>query len=236
MKPGDAYITNDPWMGTGRLNDFVIASRPLPGAAGWVALFSAPAISWTSAASASARSATDVFMEGLYIPMWTGLDKGKANKTLMAMIPEHAAAGRHRGRRLLAGRCNDVGARRLFIFVRHRHAGPARRARGRPVARGGAGRDRQAARGTWHNAMTVRRLRRAGDTRSHAPPFSRAASTWTTPGCRAVSSRGIDVPACLYNRLHRVRPGLRRGEGPHSQQRGFARAAGAFFRHPRAAS
>ena len=26
MKPGDAYITNDPWMGTGHLNDFVVVT------------------------------------------------------------------------------------------------------------------------------------------------------------------------------------------------------------------
>ena len=26
MKPGDAYITNDPWMGTGHLNDIVIVT------------------------------------------------------------------------------------------------------------------------------------------------------------------------------------------------------------------
>ena len=26
MQPGDAYITNDPWMGTGHLNDFVITT------------------------------------------------------------------------------------------------------------------------------------------------------------------------------------------------------------------
>jgi N-methylhydantoinase B len=26
MKAGDAYITNDPWMGTGHLNDFVITT------------------------------------------------------------------------------------------------------------------------------------------------------------------------------------------------------------------
>ena len=26
MKPGDAYLTNDPWMGTGHLNDFVITT------------------------------------------------------------------------------------------------------------------------------------------------------------------------------------------------------------------
>src|SRR5258705_3678049 len=26
MKPGDAYITNDPWMGTGHLNDFVVTT------------------------------------------------------------------------------------------------------------------------------------------------------------------------------------------------------------------
>ena len=55
MKAGDAYITNDPWMGTGHLNDFVITT-PASATASWWRCSPAPAISWTSAASASART------------------------------------------------------------------------------------------------------------------------------------------------------------------------------------
>ena len=55
MKPGDVYITNDPWMGTGHLNDFVVTT-PCFTTASWSRCSPAPAISWTSAASASART------------------------------------------------------------------------------------------------------------------------------------------------------------------------------------
>ena len=55
MKEGDAYITNDPWMGTGHLNDFVITT-PCFHNGKPVGLFPAPAISWTSAASVSGRT------------------------------------------------------------------------------------------------------------------------------------------------------------------------------------
>jgi N-methylhydantoinase B/oxoprolinase/acetone carboxylase alpha subunit len=40
MKPGDAYLTNDPWMGTGHLNDFVITTPAFNSKGELVALFS----------------------------------------------------------------------------------------------------------------------------------------------------------------------------------------------------
>src|SRR6201988_3958261 len=40
MKPGDAYITNDPWMGTGHLNDFVVTTPAFNRKGELVALFS----------------------------------------------------------------------------------------------------------------------------------------------------------------------------------------------------
>ena len=86
MKPGDAYITNDPWMGTGHLNDFVITTPAFNGTASSVALFSCTSHLMDIGGIGFGPDATDVFMEGLYIPMLKLIDQGVVNETLMAMI------------------------------------------------------------------------------------------------------------------------------------------------------
>ena len=66
MKPGDAYITNDPWMGTGHLNDFVVTT-PCFKDGKLVALFSCTSHLMDIGGIGFGPDATDVFMEGLYI-------------------------------------------------------------------------------------------------------------------------------------------------------------------------
>ena len=104
MKPGDVYITNDPWMGTGHLHDFVVTT-PLPGRQAGRRCSPAPATSWTSAASASGRTRRDVFEEGLYIPMLKLIDRGEVERDADGDDPrQRALPDRGRGRRLLARR------------------------------------------------------------------------------------------------------------------------------------
>ena len=86
MKPGDAYITNDPWMGTGHLNDFVITTPAFNKKGQLVALFSCTSHLMDIGGIGFGPDATDVFMEGLYIPMLKLIDQGTVNETLMAMI------------------------------------------------------------------------------------------------------------------------------------------------------
>ena len=85
MKHGDAYITNDPWMGTGHLNDFVVTT-PCFRDGKPVALFSCTSHLMDIGGIGFGPDATDVFMEGLYIPMLKLIDQGVVNETLMAMI------------------------------------------------------------------------------------------------------------------------------------------------------
>src|SRR5229473_2944527 len=85
MKEGDAYITNDPWMGTGHLNDFVVTT-PCFKDGRLVALFSCTSHLMDIGGIGFGPDATDVFMEGLYIPMLKLIDQGVVNETLMAMI------------------------------------------------------------------------------------------------------------------------------------------------------
>ena len=85
MKPGDAYITNDPWMGTGHLNDFVITTPAFHNGR-LVGLLSCTSHLMDIGGIGFGPDATDVFMEGLYIPMLKLIDQGVVNETLMAMI------------------------------------------------------------------------------------------------------------------------------------------------------
>src|SRR5712675_3537763 len=118
MKPGDAYITNDPWMGTGHLNDFVITTPAFNRKGQLVALFSCTSHLMDIGGIGFGPDATDVFMEGLYIPMLKLIDQGVVNETLMAMIRSNTRLpiDTEGDTYSLAG-CNDVGCQRLVEMM-----------------------------------------------------------------------------------------------------------------------
>ena len=118
MKQGDAYITNDPWMGTGHLNDFVVTT-PCFKDGRLVALFSCTSHLMDIGGIGFGPDATDVFMEGLYIPMLKLVDQGTVNETLMAMIRTNTRLpiDTEGDTYSLAG-CNDVGCQRLVEMMK----------------------------------------------------------------------------------------------------------------------
>jgi N-methylhydantoinase B len=158
MKPGDAYITNDPWMGTGHLNDFVITTPAFHNGK-LVGLLSCTSHLMDIGGIGFGPDATDVFMEGLYIPMLKLIDQGTVNETLMAMIRANTRLPIDtEGDTYSLAACNDVGAKRLaemmeefgiesldvladHICERSREAVMAEIAK--------------LPKGTWHNEMTV---------------------------------------------------------------------------------
>jgi N-methylhydantoinase B len=159
MKPGDAYITNDPWMGTGHLNDFVITTPAFNKKGELVGLFSCTSHLMDIGGIGFGPDATDVFMEGLYIPMLKLIDQGNVNETLMAMIRANTRLPIDtEGDTYSLAACNDVGAKRLaemmdefgidqldvladHICDRSREAVLAEIAK--------------LPKGTWHNEMTI---------------------------------------------------------------------------------
>ncbi|AAW60006.1 N-methylhydantoinase B [Gluconobacter oxydans 621H] len=113
MKEGDAYITNDPWMGTGHLNDFVITT-PAFHKGRLVGLFSCTSHLMDIGGLGNGPEATDVFMEGLSIPMLKLIDQGQVNETLMAMIRANTRLPVDtEGDTYSLAACNDVGVRAL---------------------------------------------------------------------------------------------------------------------------
>jgi N-methylhydantoinase B len=71
MREGDIYITNDPWMGTGHLNDFVLTT-PCFKDGRLVALFSCTSHITDIGGIGTGPDGTDVHMEGIFIPTTAG--------------------------------------------------------------------------------------------------------------------------------------------------------------------
>jgi N-methylhydantoinase B len=116
-KPGDAWITNDPWMGTGHLNDFVITT-PCFHRGKLVGLFSCTSHLMDIGGIGFGPDGTDVFMEGLYIPFLKILEEGRVNETLMAIIRANTRLPVDTvGDVYSLTACNDVGCARLVEMM-----------------------------------------------------------------------------------------------------------------------
>ena len=68
MKPGDSYITNDPWKGTGHLFDLTVVTPTFHGGR-LVALFACTAHVADIGGNGPDPHSRDVFAEGLFIPI-----------------------------------------------------------------------------------------------------------------------------------------------------------------------
>jgi N-methylhydantoinase B len=196
MQAGDAFLTNDPWMGTGHLNDFVVVTPCFKDGKA-VALFCCTSHVMDIGGLGFGPDATDVFMEGLYIPMLRLFERGVANETLMAMIGSNTRQPLEtEGDTYALAACNDVGSARLLdmmvefeldsldglaehILTHSREAVLAE--------------VRKLPQGTWHNTMTV-------DGYDSPIRLSAALTVSATgihvdyDGTSAQSSHGINVP------------------------------------------
>jgi N-methylhydantoinase B len=113
MHPGDHYITNDPWLGTGHLHDLTVVS-PAFHQGKIVGLFANTAHVIDIGGLGMGPEGRSVFEEGMYIPIVRCFDQGRPNETFFDFV--------RAGSRLpieLEGdiyslcACNDAGARRL---------------------------------------------------------------------------------------------------------------------------
>jgi N-methylhydantoinase B len=117
MADGDIYITNDPWKGTGHTNDFVVTT-PVFRRGRLVALFSCTSHLMDIGGIGFGPDATDVYMEGLFIPMLKLAERGTMNETLMAMIRANTRLPVDTvGDVYSLAACNDIGAKRLLEMM-----------------------------------------------------------------------------------------------------------------------
>ncbi len=117
MNEGDIFITNDPWMGTGHLNDFVLTT-PCFKNNKIVGLFSCTSHLTDIGGLGVGPDATDIHMEGLYIPMLKLADRGVMNETLLKLVSQNTRQPvETEGDVYSLAACNDIGCKRLVEMM-----------------------------------------------------------------------------------------------------------------------
>ena len=113
LRPGDVLLTNDPWLATGHLNDFTVVT-PTFVKDRIVALFASTSHIADVGGRGFGPDATEVYEEGLWVPITRLFDRGNLNETLMRLV--HANVRDPivaEGDLYSLTACNDAGSKKL---------------------------------------------------------------------------------------------------------------------------
>ena len=113
MRPGDVFVTNDPWLGTGHLFDFVVVSPAFVDGTPVALLASTCHVIDVGGLGFSA-DAQSIWEEGVLIPHMKLRDRGTLNDDLLTILLANTRNPVEvRGDLLSLVSCNDTGAARL---------------------------------------------------------------------------------------------------------------------------
>jgi N-methylhydantoinase B len=114
---GDSYITNDPWKGTGHLHDFTVVN-PVFRNGSLIAFFACTAHVVDVGGRGYGPDATEVYEEGLFVPIMKFAERGVVNEDLLNVVRHNVReAGQVVGDLYSLSGCNDTGARRLHAML-----------------------------------------------------------------------------------------------------------------------
>lgn len=114
MEPGDILVTNDPWEGTGHLNDFTVVTPVFKNGTA-IALFAATSHIADVGGLGFGPDARQVYEEGLLVPISHLFRKGEANATLIEMIRANVRDPQAaEGDLYSLAACNEAGRARLL--------------------------------------------------------------------------------------------------------------------------
>ena len=117
LREGDVLVTNDPWEGTGHLNDFTVVT-PAFREGRLVALFAATSHIADVGGRGFGADANQVFEEGIRIPIGHLIRQGRLDRTLMRLVranvrdPDVA-----QGDLYSLAACNETGCARLVAMM-----------------------------------------------------------------------------------------------------------------------
>jgi N-methylhydantoinase B len=114
LAPGDVLVTNDPWMTAGQINDLTVATPVFRGER-MIGLFASTCHAPDIGGRLLSAEASDVFEEGLRLPIMRLARGGEMNEELLALIRANVRTPRETVGDLYAqAAANDVGARSLL--------------------------------------------------------------------------------------------------------------------------
>lgn len=117
MYPGDTYVTNDPWLGTGHLHDITMVSPSFKGDR-LVGFFACTAHVVDVGGRGFGADGKSVYEEGIQIPILKFAERGEVNETLLALLRSNVREpGQVVGDFYSLAACNEVGHRRLIDMM-----------------------------------------------------------------------------------------------------------------------
>ena len=198
LKPGDVLVTNDPWLGTGHLFDFVTVT-PAFLKKRLIGFFASTCHVIDIGGRGFVAEATSVYEEGLYVPHMKLMDAGKRNPTLFAILMANVREPTQvRGDILSLVSCNEVATRRLAAMLEEfglaeldslgEHIVSTSRESMRAAIR-------KLPQGTWRAAMTLDGYESAVELKA-ALTVADGAIHVDYAGTSAASRFGINSPKC----------------------------------------
>jgi len=117
MYPGDTYVTNDPWKGTGHLHDITMVSPSFLGDK-LVGFFACTAHVVDVGGRGFGADGKSVYEEGIQIPIMKFAERGEVNLDLVRIIRANVREPNQVvGDFYSLAACNDVGHRRLIDMM-----------------------------------------------------------------------------------------------------------------------
>ncbi|MEM1197782.1 MAG: hydantoinase B/oxoprolinase family protein [Pseudomonadota bacterium] len=113
MRPGDVFCTNDPWIGAGHLNDLCLVA-PIFHNGKWIGFTACTSHVYDLGGRGMGPDGTDLYDEGLYIPVCKLVDQGEVNRLVIEFIKTNSrspVANEGDAYALIA--CCDVGGARV---------------------------------------------------------------------------------------------------------------------------
>ena len=118
MVPDDAYVTNDPWHGTGHLHDFTVVTPTFLDDR-VVALFACTVHVVDIGGAGFGPDSGQVYEEGLNIPIMPIMEGGEMNQALLRIVKANVREPvQVEGDLYSLVSCNEVGGRRLIEMMR----------------------------------------------------------------------------------------------------------------------
>lgn len=117
MYPGDTYVTNDPWKGTGHLHDITMVSPSFLGDE-LVGFFACTAHVVDVGGRGFGADGRSVYEEGIQIPIMKFAERGQVNQDLIKILRSNVREPNQVvGDFYSLAACNDVGHRRLIDMM-----------------------------------------------------------------------------------------------------------------------
>src|SRR6266699_2625753 len=198
MRPGDVFVTNDPWFGTGHLFDFVMVTPVFRGEQP-VGLFASTCHTPDVGGVGFSAEARSVYEEGICVPHLRLREQGTIDEKVFAIIMANSRNPiEARGDLLSLIACNDVGAARLADMMREFDLGAIDELAGHILSTSReATREaiRRLPRGRFRTAMTLDGYESPIELRARLE-IGDGEITVDFAGSSPLSARGINSPRC----------------------------------------